>query len=235
MCSQIFHKGPIHIKRKLERKRKRSKNKKTSEKIFAFAFAFAQSKHGFEANSVNKDNGFRIRFTLSVKESPETRTIYFNVFKLLTDDYLRWLFVSTVRLYRELWRDTNVSSALTDSTSQRLSVSHRADSNHGTEYIAIFTARKRRLGQGNVFTPVCDSVHGGVSAPLDASINPPAHTHPWAHPPGHIHPPGHTPPWTHTHPGWTHTQTPPSPRDTKGYGQKAGGRNTTGMHTCFNF
>ena len=27
----------------------------------------------------------------------------------------------------------------------------------------IFTARKRSLGQGNIFTPVCHSVHGGVS------------------------------------------------------------------------
>ena len=27
--------------------------------------------------------------------------------------------------------------------------------------IAIFTARKRSLGQGNVFTPVCHSAHGG--------------------------------------------------------------------------
>ena len=25
----------------------------------------------------------------------------------------------------------------------------------------IFTARKRSLGQGNIFTPVCHSVHGG--------------------------------------------------------------------------
>ena len=31
---------------------------------------------------------------------------------------------------------------------------------------AFFTARKRSLGQGNVFTPVCHSVHrGGVSFP----------------------------------------------------------------------
>ena len=140
--------------------------KKTSEKIFAFAFAFAQSKHDFEANSVNKDNGFRIRFTLSVKESPETRTIYFNVFTLLTDDYLRWYCLWVQYACTESCGETtNVSSALNDSTSQRLSVSHRADSNHGTEYIAIFTARKRRLWQGNVFTPVCDSVHRGGCLP----------------------------------------------------------------------
>ena len=28
-------------------------------------------------------------------------------------------------------------------------------------HICIFTARKRSLGQGNIFTPVCHSVHGG--------------------------------------------------------------------------
>ena len=27
---------------------------------------------------------------------------------------------------------------------------------------AIFTARKRSLGQGNIFTPVCHSVQGGA-------------------------------------------------------------------------
>ena len=29
----------------------------------------------------------------------------------------------------------------------------------------IFTARKRSLGQGNIFTPVCHSLHRGVPAP----------------------------------------------------------------------
>ena len=28
---------------------------------------------------------------------------------------------------------------------------------------SIFIARKRSLGQGNMFTPVCHSVHGGVA------------------------------------------------------------------------
>ena len=38
----------------------------------------------------------------------------------------------------------------------------------------MFTARKRSLGQGNVFISVCDSVHrGGVSAPMHAEIHPP--------------------------------------------------------------
>ena len=41
-----------------------------------------------------------------------------------------------------------------------------------SEY-CIFTARKRTLGQDNVFTPVCNSVHkgGGVSAPLHTGIH----------------------------------------------------------------
>ena len=41
----------------------------------------------------------------------------------------------------------------------------------------IITARKLSLGQGNVFTPVCDSFHGGgVSDTLHAGIHPPQQT-----------------------------------------------------------
>ena len=45
---------------------------------------------------------------------------------------------------------------------------------------SFITARKRRLGHGNVFTPVCDSVHGecGVSAPLHTEIHTPLGRHP---------------------------------------------------------
>ena len=32
-----------------------------------------------------------------------------------------------------------------------------------TPYRTIITARKRSLGQGNIFTPVCHSVHGGCA------------------------------------------------------------------------
>ena len=32
------------------------------------------------------------------------------------------------------------------------------------KFHAVFTARKRSLGQGNIFTPVCHSVHGGGGA-----------------------------------------------------------------------
>ena len=53
----------------------------------------------------------------------------------------------------------------------------------------IITARKRSLVQGNVFTPVCDSVHRGGVCPIACSDTPP-----WADTPRQ------TPPW----------QTPPS-------------------------
>ena len=87
----------------------------------------------------------------------------------------------------------------------------------------LITAHKRSLGQGNVFTPVCDSVHKvGVSAYCMLGIRTPyPDTQPF---PGHIHTP-----WTHT-PGHPHRvdtpprQTPPPgiPRDTV----------NIGMHTC---
>ena len=76
------------------------------------------------------------------------------------------------------------------------------------DFFLIFTARKRSLGQGNVFTSVCDSVHReGVSAPLYAGIHTPLANTPKA-------------------------DTPPS-SDTMGYGQQAGGTHPTGMHTCY--
>ena len=78
--------------------------------------------------------------------------------------------------------------------------------------MSLITARKRSLGQGNVFTPVGDSVHGGgVSAPFHVGIHlsgthplgrhtPLADT-PWADTPGQKKPlgrlalPVQTPPW----------------------------------------
>ena len=60
-----------------------------------------------------------------------------------------------------------------------------------------------KLGQGYVFTRVCDYVHKGVSASVHAWIQPP----------------------------WE--QTPPSGAVHAGrYGQQAGGTHPTGMHTC---
>ena len=43
--------------------------------------------------------------------------------------------------------------------------------------VLIFTARKRSLGQGNIFTPVCYSVHRG-SASVHDGIPPPRTRHP---------------------------------------------------------
>ena len=51
-------------------------------------------------------------------------------------------------------------------------------------YVRIITARKRSLGQGNIFTPVCHSVHGGG---LPQCM-------PGNHPPDQAHPPGSGPP-----------------------------------------
>ena len=70
---------------------------------------------------------------------------------------------------------------------------------------AVFTARKRSLGQGNLFTPVCDSVHRGVS---------------WQTPPSGAD----TPP----------RQTPPQQADTPSpeMATAADGTHPAGMHSC---
>ena len=59
-----------------------------------------------------------------------------------------------------------------------------------TRVIQIVTARKRSLGQGNIFVPVCHSVHRGVCF---SAYPPPREEHP--HTPRSRHPPGKdTPP-----------------------------------------
>ena len=73
-----------------------------------------------------------------------------------------------------------------------------------------------KLGQGYVFTRVCDSVHGVGGVCLSAcwdSPPPGADTPPRADPPRSRHPP----------PGAVHAGR---------YGQQAGGTHPTGMHTC---
>ena len=72
----------------------------------------------------------------------------------------------------------------------------------------IFTARKRSLGQGNVFTPVCHSVRGGWLPSM----------HHWSHDRGSA--------------SGGVEQIPPQ---TTGYGQRAGGTPPTGMHSCGNY
>ena len=62
------------------------------------------------------------------------------------------------------------------------------------------------MGQGNVFTPVCDSVRGGGCLP-HCLLGTPREDTPLMG--------GH-----------------PLPSDTTGYGQQVGGTHPTGMHTC---
>ena len=79
-----------------------------------------------------------------------------------------------------------------------------------------------KLGQGYVFTGVCDSVHRGGSASVHAEISrntapAPAQSRPrWS-----IHPPP---------PGSRH---PPGTEHVGKYGQRAGGTHPTGMQSCF--
>ena len=109
----------------------------------------------------------------------------------------------------------------------------------------IFTARKRSLGQGNIFTPVCHSVHRGWSASVHAGIphppppgpgpTPPS---PRSRPPGTRHPPrnqaaplgpGPPPRDQATH---RSRPCPPGAKHAGKYGQRAGGTHPTGMQSC---
>ena len=92
-----------------------------------------------------------------------------------------------------------------------------------------------KLGQGYVFTRVCDSVHGGV-CPI-ACWN--THTSPWDQrqaPPGADTPPEQTPPLG-PEAGTPAEQTPPG-TDTLSavhagrYGEQAGGTHPAGMQSC---
>ena len=76
--------------------------------------------------------------------------------------------------------------------------------------VALVTARKRSLGKGHVFLPVCHSVHrgevclrGGVSASRGSAFG-----------------------------GSASMGARQTPRTT-GYGQQAGGTHPIGMHPCF--
>ena len=78
-----------------------------------------------------------------------------------------------------------------------------------------------KLGQGYVFTDVCDSVHGGGT--VHAGIPLPRDQ---AHPPGtrHNNPGPGTPPHQ--------DQVPPGTEHAGRYGQRAGGTHPTGMQSC---
>ena len=73
---------------------------------------------------------------------------------------------------------------------------HIASQDLGVKFLFI-TARKRSLGQGNIFIGVCQEFcsQGGVSASVHAGMPPPSRHHPpWEQtpPPGTMYPPGTT-------------------------------------------
>ena len=108
-----------------------------------------------------------------------------------------------------------------------------------------FLPAATKLGQGNVFTGVCDSVHrGGVSASVHAGIphppkqaSPPEQALPESRPPRSRQPPQEqtTPPGADNPPRSRHPweQTLPAKKQTPAYGQRAAGTHPTGMHSCF--
>ena len=97
-------------------------------------------------------------------------------------------------------------------------------------FVSHYYRPKRSFGQGNIFTPVCHSVHrGGVPA----RHTPPAGTPPPGRhtPPGQVHPPWQVhPPGRYTPPGQVHP--PPREQQTPEYGQRSAGTHPTGMHSC---
>ena len=85
----------------------------------------------------------------------------------------------------------------------------------------LFTARKRSLGQGNIFTPVCQSFCSRGEGSTWAGTLPPGPGTPQTRytPPGTRYPPK---------PG-----TPPLAVHAGRYRQQAGGTHPTGMHSCY--
>ena len=115
--------------------------------------------------------------------------------------------------------------------------------------MSFITARKRSLGQGNIFIGVCQEFcsQGGVclsacwdtppweqTPPSPAADTPPEQTHPWSrHPPRSRHPQSrHTPRSRHPPPPWSR-HPPPSAEHAGRYGQCAGGTHPTGMQSCY--
>ena len=111
------------------------------------------------------------------------------------------------------------------------SVSHLVD-----WILVLFLPAATKLGQGNIFTSVCQEfcTQGGVclsvcwdappeqTPPWEQTSPQTRHYHPHPPPPGSRHPKEHTPP----------VQTPPpTPDQTPAYGQRVAG--THGMHSCF--
>ena len=77
-------------------------------------------------------------------------------------------------------------------------------------YNALYYRSQRSCGQGNIFTPVCHSVHRGGLPQCMLGYTPPEQTPPQTRPPGSRHPPGSRPPWADTPPPRSRH---PSPRE----------------------
>ena len=86
-----------------------------------------------------------------------------------------------------------------------------------------------KLGQGYFFTGVCDSVHRGGSASVQAGM-PPHNTPPPPHPWAESSPLEQDPP---DQPLPRDQAPPPSAEHAGRYGQRAGGMHPTGMQSCF--
>ena len=116
-----------------------------------------------------------------------------------------------------------------------------------------FTARKRSLGQGNIFSSVCQEFCSQVgylgrytrqAGTRLRQVHPPGQVHPRAAPPpqagtppqtGTLPPPGRYIPPRQVHPLDRYTPragTPPRAVHAGKYGQQVGGTHPTGMHSC---
>ena len=87
-----------------------------------------------------------------------------------------------------------------------------------------------KLGQGNIFTGICDSVHRGGLPQCMLGCHPRTR-----HSPRPGTPQDQAPPrpgtWDQAPPGTRHP--PPGAEHTGRYGQRAGGMHPTGMQSCF--
>ena len=100
----------------------------------------------------------------------------------------------------------------------------------------IITAHKRSLGQGNVFTPVCHSVHRGRGSAQPPGCRP---LYPWMQTPSHLEsdaPRMQTPLPLDANPLPPGIRCPPDAdppwMQTSQYSQQAGSTHPTGVHTC---
>ena len=105
------------------------------------------------------------------------------------------------------------------------------------KHVSFYYRPQRSCGQGNSFTLVCHSVHGGVSS----RENPPCQGEPpreqtppcQGDPPGPGRPlPGTRPPNTCPPPPPEPGRPPPPRKQTSAYSEPAVGTHPTGMHSC---